>query len=484
MYKNMASTQRVLTLESIRTAGSQLSVRYSYDNYCFSKSYWYDFDLQSLDTIYGSRFMEKVYFHCAAFAMFQVCSLKPDVVDWGPYAQWHTAEFERVWKTAWKKLSGQWRYENNLPHVKEPRFVSKPASPTANPVEIRQISDESEISTLVFFGGGKDSLAMSELLSKADIPFSTLSYSHSLYGRSAVQHQLNDAVIDFIFRKACHHKLSILDDLLDSPALESLGKSLGIKSFAEAETTSSVVVAMPILLYYRYTAIAIANERSANVGNLVWECTGEEINHQWVKSKEAELLLGNYLREALVSNFHYFSVLQPIHDVVIFNVAANRLDAIVHTHSCNLIMPWCKRCSKCCYVWLSFMAYLPCDLVNEMFQNENLLDVTENETHFTQMIGLGKMRPFECIGDFDEARLAFELCRHKGIQGRAMKIYEEKVLPTLNRTELSRIVDKYTTVYPMESSNVPLKIWDRLLPVLKQAGTDARKRVETVLLQE
>ena len=130
------------------------------------------------------------------------------------------------------------------------------------------------------------------------------------------------------------------------------------------------------------------------------------------------------------------------------------------------------------------MAYLPCDLVNEMFQNENLLDTTENETHFTQMIGLGKMRPFECIGDFDEARLAFELCRRKGIQGRAMKIYEEKMLPTLNRTELSRIVDKYTAVYPTESSNVPLKIWDRLLPVLKQAGTDARKRVETVLLKE
>ena len=68
--------------------------------------------------------------------------------------------------------------------MKEPRFASKPASPTANLVEIGQISDE--ISTLVFFGGGKDSLAMSELLSKADIPFSTLSYSHSLYGRSAV----------------------------------------------------------------------------------------------------------------------------------------------------------------------------------------------------------------------------------------------------------------------------------------------------------
>lgn len=478
----MACKQHVITLQSIQVGGSQLSVRYSYDDYHFSQSFWYDFNLQSLDTIYGSQFMEKVYFHCAAFSVFQLCSLKPDVLDWGPYAHLHTAEFERVWKTAWNKLSGQWRYENNLPHVKEARFASKPTSAT-NPVEIQHSGKIP--TTLVFFGGGKDSLTMMELLSRADIPFYSLSYSHTMYGCSTVQHQLNDVVLDSISptRKARHHKLNVLDDLLDSPVLDSLGKSLGIKTFAEAETTASLFFALPILLYYRYTAIAIANERSANTGNLVWECTGEEINHQWVKSKEAELLLGSYVREALIRNAHYFSVLQPIHDVVIFNTAATRPDAIVHTHSCNIVLPWCKRCSKCCYVWLNFMAYLPCDLVNGMFQNENLLDARENETHFTQMIGLGAQRPFECIGDFDEAKLAFELCRRKGIRGCAMAIYEEKVLPTLNQAVLTRMVDKYTAVYPMESTNVPPEIWDRLLPVLKQAGEDARKKLETALLQ-
>ena len=90
----MACKQHVITLQSIQVAGSQLSVRYSYDDYHFSQSFWYDFNLQSLDTIYGSQFMEKVYFHCAAFSVFQLCSLKPDVLDWGPYAHLHTAEFE------------------------------------------------------------------------------------------------------------------------------------------------------------------------------------------------------------------------------------------------------------------------------------------------------------------------------------------------------------------------------------------------------
>ena len=54
------------------------------------------FDLESLDGIYGSDFMEKVYADCAAFSIYPLCSLNPDVLDWGPYSRWHTAEFERA----------------------------------------------------------------------------------------------------------------------------------------------------------------------------------------------------------------------------------------------------------------------------------------------------------------------------------------------------------------------------------------------------
>ena len=481
--------EHVLSLDSIQTSGSQLNVRYSYDKYQFTNCYWYDFDLESLEKKYGSLFMEKIYFNCAAFAMHEVCSLRPDVVNWGSYAaRWHTAEFERVWKTMWHKLAGQWRYENMLPFAKEPRFASEAVKeaplPASNVIQDKSQAKiggtDSPPKTLLFFGGGKDSLAMTELFSKAGIPFSTLSYSHTMYGRSAVQHGLNDAVLELIRDKERHHKLNILDTVLDSPVMDTLGKSLGVSTFAEAETTSSVVLALPLLLNYGYTAIAIANERSANVGNLIWDVNGEDINHQWVKSKESELLLGNYLKEALLSDFSYFSVLMPIHDAVIFHVAGLRPDAVVCTHSCNITWPWCKRCAKCCYVWLNFMAYYPRDLVDGMFE-ENLLDCKENENNFVFMLGLGSNKPFECIGDLDEAKLAFELCRRKGIEGNAMDIYKEKVLPTLNKEAINELVEKYTSVYTKESSNIPREIWKRLHPVLEEAGAGARKEIEMTL---
>ena len=198
---------RVLALESVQATGSQLSIRYTYGKHRFTLCYWYDFNLESLDEIYGSEFMEKIYTNCAAFSIFPLCSLNPDLLDWGPYSRWHTVEFERVWKKAWRGLSGQWRYENDLPNTNAPGFVSKP-SPCTTAIEIEQSNPST---TLAFFGGGKDSLVMCELLSRADLPFSTLTFSHTVYGRSTVQQELCDKVLNALHSESSkhHHKLYI-----------------------------------------------------------------------------------------------------------------------------------------------------------------------------------------------------------------------------------------------------------------------------------
>ena len=479
-YNNIAMTSTAqLTLESVQAAGSQLSIRYNCGKHRFSLSFWYDFDLESLDGIYGKDFMEKVYTHCAAFSIFPLCSLKPDVLDLGAYSRWHTAEFERVWNATWKGLSGQWRYENGLSYTKPPAFASKPSSP-AKPIAIEPLS---ALTTLAFFGGGKDSLAVYELLSRAGVPFSCVSYSHTVYGRSAIQQDLSEKVLKLLHSEFFkhHHKQYILDDFLDSPVLESTGKQLGVESFLLGELPAALFTALPIVLYYHYTSIAMGNERGSDAGNLVWEQTGEEINHQWMKSTEMEVLFGEYIQQALLTNVVFFSVLKPFYDVAIFSVAASRLEAAASTHSCNFIKPWCKLCPKCCYVWLMFMAFFPRNVVDEMFHEANLFDFPENEIHFVQLLGLGSNKPFEAVGVIDEVKLGFELCRRKGLQGKGMEIYKERLLYTMDGKALTSIVIKHTTVHSSESSNIPPAIWDRLLPILKQAGEDARRKLEVQL---
>lgn len=197
---------------------------------------------------------------------------------------------------------------------------------------------------------------------------------------------------------------------------------------------------------------------------------------------ESDILTHNYIKKALISNVSYFSILQPIHDIVIFEIAASRTDAIVHTHSCNILPPWRCRCPKCCYVWLGFMAYLPTSLVDDRFSGQNLLDFPENELTFAELAGLGKMKPFECIGETDEIKLIFEICRAKGLTGHAMDMYKEKVHPSMTQSQLIAIIDKYTTVHSMDPALVPALFRERLSPLFEQYGKTVRKKLRNMLL--
>ena len=473
-----------LKLESIHAAGRQLNIRYSYDQYRFATSFWYEFEMKSLEEMYGPAFMEKVYFTCAAIDMFKFCSLKTTSIDFGSYSHLVTEEFEQFWRMMAVNASSQWRYENNIPFLKQPQFVKKYSQPISDfpsdPVEIKV--EEGSCSTLALSGGGKDSLVLLELLSKANIPFSTSTCSSSMYGKSAVQFERDRELLRLLAPDSHHHRLSIIDEFPSCPLLESLGEQLGIKSIFSSDIPTYVFANLPILLRYRYTNAVVGNEHSSNAGNLVWAETGEEINHQWGKTKETELIMHNYIRKALVRNISYFSILQPIHDIVIMEIAVSRPDAIVHTHSCNIIPPWCLRCPKCCYIWLVLMAYLPRSIVDKMFGGQNPLDVTENQQLYSELMGLCEVKPFECIGEIDETRLVFECCRRKGLTGQAMDVYKEKVLPSLSKTALAAIVDKYTTVHPMDSSLVPALFIERLSPILEQYGKSIKQKLTEKLL--
>ena len=70
--------------------------------------------------------------------------------------------------------------------------------------------------------------------------------------------------------------------------------------------------ALPLVLCFGYRHLIVAHERSADFGNLVWDRTGEEINHQWGKSLAAERLLSRYVAGELVSSVGYWSLLKPI----------------------------------------------------------------------------------------------------------------------------------------------------------------------------
>jgi hypothetical protein len=261
----------------------------------------------------------------------------------------------------------------------------------------------------------------------------------------------------------------IYDDFLDSPVAR-LRPSLGVKSLLAAETPASVFAALPLALARGYRNLVVAHERSANSGNLVWAKTGEEINHQWGKGWEAEQLLANYVRSALFSNVDYCSVLQPVHDEVIFELLARDAALAPLTHSCNIRKPWCGECAKCAYVWLQMAAHLPADIVQQTF-GADLGERAINERWFREMLGLAEHTPFECVGSAPEARLALTLARARGVGGPRLAAYAAEVGPV----EVATIAAPYVTLGDVHG--MPEHIAQKLMPQLREAAAAAAHRL-------
>ncbi len=411
---------RSLSLVDVHRGADMIVASYAIDDLRFHVTVWYeDIDLGALARQFGDEVLERIAVHIALFQLNAACSLRPDVIELGRYAKYLTADLEKLWRTVFHHVWAQWRYEHDLPAYNGPRFVD-PITPPIAPIRV----PEGPVELLAFSGGGKDSLVALKLLERANLPFATLGYAHSIYGAAELQHDLLDR-LGHVTARVRAERQWVIDDLLDAP-IARLRPALGVKYLLAAETPASMFAAIPIALARGYRGLVVAHEASANTGNLDWN--GEVVNHQWGKGWEAEQLLDGYLRRALVANLRYFSVLQPVHDEVIFELLTRDAELAALTHSCNVKKPWCGACAKCAYVWLQFAAHLPPDVVQATF-GADLGERADNAQWFRQMLGLTEHTPFECVGSAPEARLALTMARARGAGGPRLAGYAAAVGP-------------------------------------------------------
>jgi hypothetical protein len=416
---------RSLRLVDVHRGADHIAASCALDDLRFHVTVWYeDVDLDALARAHGDEALERIAVHVALFQLNAACSLRPDVIELGRYAKYLTPELIQLWRTVFHHVWAQWRYEHDLPAYDGPRFVD-PVSAAAPIAPIAPIAAPAgPVELLAFCGGGKDSLVALKLLERAGLPFATLGYAHSNYGAAEPQHALLDRIGGRTARVRAERQW-VIDDLLDAPVAR-LRPALGVKYILAAETPASVFATVPLALARGYRGLVVAHEASANSGNLEWN--GEVVNHQWGKGWDAERLLDGYVQRTLVAGLRYFSVLQPIHDEVIFELLARDAELAALTHSCNVKKPWCGACAKCAYVWLQFAAHLPPDVVHATF-GADLGERPENARWFREMLGLADHTPFECVGSAPEARLALSLARARGFTGPRLAGYAAAVGP-------------------------------------------------------
>jgi UDP-N-acetylmuramoylalanine--D-glutamate ligase len=165
--------------------------------------------------------------------------------------------------------------------------------------------------------------------------------------------------------------------------------------------------------------VIVGNEYSSNFGNI--DYLGEEVNHQWSKSGEFEKLFQDYAKKFICPDILYFSLLRPYYEIRIVEMFARYKKYFPFFTSCNRNFRvqkerpktlWCGECPKCVFVWTLLSAFLEKKELVKIF-GKNLYEDEKLLAVFSDILGYGKMKPFDCVGTFDETRAALFFAKDK-----------------------------------------------------------------------
>ncbi|HUX05350.1 MAG TPA: hypothetical protein VMV53_10660 [Acidimicrobiales bacterium] len=159
--------------------------------------------------------------------------------------------------------------------------------------------------------------------------------------------------------------------------------------------------------------VVMSNEHSASVPNLYWR--DRPVNHQWSKSLDAEVLIGDALGELVGDGLVVASFLRDRSELWVAEAFASEGDYHRVFRSCNRAFAqdnaqraasWCGECDKCLFIDLVLAPFLARERLREIFGGEPLAE-RAREAQLRTLVGLGEQhKPFECVGDPDESAVA------------------------------------------------------------------------------
>ncbi|MDR3150848.1 MAG: hypothetical protein LBU14_04565 [Candidatus Peribacteria bacterium] len=140
---------------------------------------------------------------------------------------------------------------------------------------------------------------------------------------------------------------------------------------------------------------------------------------------EFEALFQKFSLENFCPNIVYFSLLRQFYEIRIMEMFVKYKKYLHIFSSCNRNFRvhkdrpktlWCGECPKCVFAWILLSAFLEKDELVSIFQknlykDENLLPL------FNNILGYGKMKPFDCVGTFEESQAAFYMAIEKFKEG-------------------------------------------------------------------
>ncbi len=253
----------IIRIDDLTVHKHHLNIRYSADEFRFSTQVFYhDVSFPLLRQRYSEKLIDKIVAYIALFEGMKLCSLFPEYYDISRVSPQLEPEALELFVTIYQGVFGQHWYENQVTDYWQPKIIYSQELGQTN----RGVILGENPAILIGCGGGKDSVVGMKILSESDLFFATMQYSHSVYGKSNLQHSLITEVVGEV-NPIKSHKISIFDNFVDFPFFSLyFPENSGMIA---PETPVSVFEALPVMLNEGYQFLSLAHEKSANTGNLI-----------------------------------------------------------------------------------------------------------------------------------------------------------------------------------------------------------------------
>ncbi|KXK12290.1 MAG: hypothetical protein UZ22_OP11002000089 [Microgenomates bacterium OLB23] len=350
------------------------------------------------------------------------------------------------WNLVYTKGLGEFFYKNNLDFRNLVNF------PFGQDVAIKPLDVAFTEKALILHGGGKDSLVTTEVVKASNTDYDLFCLNPKPLQYNVATH-LNKQMLSI--ERTIDHKLIDLN-------IQGLVYN-GHVPISTFYTFAAVLIA--ILHTHKY--VIISSERSSSYGNVHY--LGEDINHQWSKSEEAEDMFREYINTYISPNLTYFSMLRHLYEIAVvkkfieypehFAVFSSsnhhfKNEHVSHKYAVGLLLP------KNYFVFILMSAFLSKAQLIEIF-GENLYARQEHIDVFKELLGLHRIKPFECVGTPEETIVAMY---------RAFKRGEYNESPVMNMFA-AEILNKSTNLDAINqqvfsignSSHIPAKFRDYIL---------------------
>ena len=298
------------------------------------------------------------------------------------------------WKSLYFNGLGEFYYTNGI-EENEDDFMSiiidNAGDNAGNAINEADESSKKLTGCLIPIGGGKDSaLTLSILKDEKET-----NYCYIINPRGATIETYKAAGYE-------ETKVIAAKRTLDKNML-----NLNKQGFLNGHTPFSAIVAFSATIAAYVNGIeyiVLSNESSANESTV----EGSYVNHQYSKSFKFEKDFHEYEAKYIGSGTYYFSLLRPMSEFQIAEYFSKCTEYHDIFRSCNVGSKediWCGHCPKCLFVWLILSPFLSQKRLTGIF-GRNMADDKEMEQYFSQLIGMEKEKPFECVGSRDEINAA------------------------------------------------------------------------------